>query len=146
MNKNGIKYRIIRENKNEFSVYNNSLRLYLAHKSGFLSRKFLFKDTFSGRETMRSVRTAAGNWLITRDDATCILSMRLDQWSQRFYFDTRAGRCRLKMNELQCNIKNEKTGAIIALAEYARGVDTLIISTEDEHDKYVEQSFLHTLN
>lgn len=82
MNKNGIKYRIIRENKNEFSVYNNSLRLYLAHKSGFLSRKFLFKDTFSGRETMRSVRTAAGNWLITRDDATCILSMRLDQWSQ----------------------------------------------------------------
>ena len=48
------------------------------------------------------------------------------------------------MNELQCDIKNEKTGAITASAEYARGVDTLIISTEDEYDEYVEQSsFIH---
>lgn len=82
MNKNGRKYRIIRENKNEFSVHSNSLRLYLAHKSRFLSRKFFLKDTSSGSELMRSVRTAAGNWLITCDDTTHTLSMRLDQWSQ----------------------------------------------------------------
>lgn len=44
----------------------------------------------------------------------------------------------MKINELQCNIKNEKTDSVIALAEYARGVDTLIISTENEDDEYVE--------